>query len=169
MAIEVSCPACGAKLKLAEKFVRRGLVCPKCQHQFRLSEESEQTSAPLQANGVATPGPAAPRPARPTSPPRSVTERRTPQLSGAISPARGNTITPVDGAAPVSGKDWTATSDLDLEGGALPPRQEAGLPVKRRKRRRSDQGEGWPEWCFYALGIAGMCLLVDRPGTLDLE
>jgi hypothetical protein len=164
MAIEVSCPACGAKLKLAEKFARRGLVCPKCQHQFRLSEEAQQSSASPQANGDATPGPAAPRPARPTSPARSVTERRTPQLSGAISPARGSTITPVDGAASDSGEDWAEISGVEVEAGALPPRQEAGLPVQGRKRRRSDQGEGWPEWCFYALGIAGMCLLAIVQG-----
>src|SRR5580704_15527212 len=155
MAVDVSCPACGAKLKLAEKFVRRGLVCPNCQHQFRLSEEAEQTSASSPVKGAAPPRPAAP--VSPASPPRPVTERPTPQLSGAISPTRGNRITPTDGAAPDSGEDWAETSEVDLEAGALPPRQEAGLPVKGRKRRASNNGEGWPEWYFYALGIVGMC------------
>jgi hypothetical protein len=93
-----------------------------------------------------------------------VTERRTPQLSGAISPAWGNTITPADRAPPASEEHWAETSDLEMDAGALPPRQEAGLPVQGRKRRRSDPGEGWPEWCFYALGIAGMCLLAIVQG-----
>jgi hypothetical protein len=160
MAIEVSCPACGAKLKLAEKFVRRGLVCPRCQHQFRLSGEAEQTSASSPAKDDAPPPPVSP-----ASPPRSLTERRAPQLSGAISPARGSTITRANGSAPDSADNWTETSDLELEAGALPPRQEAGLPVKGRKRRISNKAEGWPEWHFYALGIAGMCLLAVVQGV----
>jgi hypothetical protein len=168
MAIDVSCPACGAKLKLAEKFVRRGLVCPSCQHQFRLSDETERTSTSAQSRGEVPPRPAAQRPVSPASPPRSVTEQRTPQLSGATSPARGNAVAPIGRAAPDSGEDWAEVSDLDLEAGALPPRQEAGLPVQGRKRRiaNKNKGEGWPDWYFYALGIVGMCILAVIQGLV---
>jgi Family of unknown function (DUF5684) len=170
MAIDVSCPACGAKLKLAEKFIRRGLVCPSCQHQFRLTEEAERTSTSTstsaQAKGDSPPRPAAQPPVSPASPPRSVTEQRTPQLSGASSQARGNAVAPVGRTAPDSGEDWTETSETEVEAGALPPRHEAGLPVKGRKRRISNQGEGWPEWYSYALGIVGMCLLAVIQGLV---
>jgi len=166
MAIDVSCPACGAKLKLAEKFVRRGLVCPSCQHQFRLSDEAERTSTSAESKGDEPPRPAVQRPVSPASPARSVTEQRTPQFSGATSPARGNAVAPIGRAAPDSEGDWAEVSDLELETGALPPRQEAGLPVQSRKRRIANQnkGEGWPELYSYALGIVGMCLLAIIQG-----
>jgi hypothetical protein len=152
MPIEVSCPSCGANLKLAEKFAGRGLVCPKCQHQFRLSGDSGAQIKREQS--VARP-PVPPS----TSPPARPIEQRRPQLSGAVSPSHGNRVPPNGGAGTDSIENWGDPSDVDLEAGALPPRQEAGLPVKGRKRRISQTGDGPTDWPFYAIGIAGMCLV----------
>jgi hypothetical protein len=161
MAIEVRCPACGAKLKLSEKHLRRGLVCPKCQHEFRLSGDAEATSSSADREAPPTPRPAGPAPQ-----PRARTEQRAPQLSGATSPARGSRIAPIEPELAASSEDWDEADDLGLEAGALPPRQEAGLPVQGRKRRISIEGERWPEWSYYALGIAGMCLIGFLQGLL---
>jgi hypothetical protein len=158
MSIEVSCPSCGANLKLAEKFARRGLVCPKCQHQFRLPGEVEsQAKREVPAPRAANP---------PTSSPqtRPTIDQRRPQLSGAMSPAHGTRMTPGEETGTDSGQNWGDPSDLELQARALPPRQEAGMPVKGRKRRISQTEEGSRDWPFYALGIAGMCLVAFVQG-----
>src|SRR5580700_7790639 len=155
MAIEVTCPSCGAKLKLPEKFAQRGLVCPKCQHEFRLPPLADPESARRAAPHLRI---VVPQPNSQEVQPRTVTQLRTPQLSGATSPARGSRINPSEPALPAASEAWDESADLDPESGALPPRQEAGLAVQSRKRRISQKRAGTTDWPMYAIGIALMCL-----------
>ncbi|HXY33371.1 MAG TPA: DUF5684 domain-containing protein [Planctomycetaceae bacterium] len=160
MSIEVTCPGCGAKFKLAEKYAERRLVCAKCQHEFGLSPLSDgSTGAQL---NVEAPPAAAPKPER-TEPPRRPAAPRQPQFSGATTPARGSRVE----QSPLSGspESWEEPDEVDLEPGALPPRQEAGMPVKGRKRRIPKR-EGKSDWPVYALGIVGACLLGLLQGLL---
>lgn len=66
MSIEVNCPSCGAKLKLPEKFARRGLVCTRCRHEFRLSDVADARPASIQP--TLSPSQPAPPPLVPTTP-----------------------------------------------------------------------------------------------------
>jgi hypothetical protein len=110
MSIDVVCPGCGAKLKLPEKFAGRGLVCPKCQHEFRLSSipaptassQRQRDAAPLQKPPLLPTGPplltVSPRlEKRSAAPQSSATTKRDPprpQTRPAAAPA--SRIAPVE-------------------------------------------------------------------------
>jgi hypothetical protein len=168
MSIDVVCPGCGAKLKLPEKFAGRGLVCPKCQHEFRLSSipapaassQRQRDAASLQK--VPPPPTAPPRPIvsprpekQPATPQSSATAKQDPprpQTRPAGAPA--SRIAPIIRAPkPPTNDFWDQADDLDPDVRALHPRQEPRKLEKNRKPRTSKRPAGKSDWPYYVFGL----------------
>jgi Family of unknown function (DUF5684) len=160
MPIEVSCPSCGAKLKVPEKFARRGLVCFKCQHEFRLPADIGTTASAPQAKAAAPPKRAEPTlPAKtPRAVPRQSVQRSAPQptsarRSGPPSEARTSAAAPI-ARVPLPSEYWDEDKELEVEPGPVPPRVGVGTRAKPRKGRASaKRGGGKSDWPFYAIGF----------------
>ncbi|HET6329101.1 MAG TPA: DUF5684 domain-containing protein [Planctomycetaceae bacterium] len=177
MSIEVTCPSCGATLRLPEKFARRGLVCTKCRHEFRLSTvETATTVEPAPPIPRAAPAPpiAPARPPKPSVAPQPVpTAKREPprpQTSPvsavtAVVP-RPSQKSPVVRPTKAAVKDsWDLEEAFEGELGALPPRIERREPGKKPKRRPSKKRDENSDWPYYAFGLIcfGPLLFIVQP------
>jgi hypothetical protein len=155
MSIDVNCPSCGTKLRLAEKFARRGLVCPKCRHEFRLppSAEAAATAAETKSDATRTASrPAAARQERQQLKPRSIPQQP-PALPAISSPGARAGNAPQIQRAPLPSEYWNEVDDLGREPAALPRRMEPRKPAESRKRRVAKKRGGGSDWPFYVLGF----------------
>jgi hypothetical protein len=158
MSIDVNCPGCGAKLRLPEKFARRGLVCTKCSHEFRLppGAEAATTSSAVKNDAPSTkpaPQPLAARQERPQQlQPRPISQQSPASPSSSTSRARVERATQIQ-RAPLPSEFWSEVDDRGHEPSALPRRLEPRKPAASRKRRVAKKQGGGSDWPFYVLGF----------------
>ncbi len=169
MPIEVTCPGCGTKFKLPEKFAQRGLVCAKCQHEFRLPTVTAGPSPSPQIQRAVPAQPSAPSrlerwPA--ASQPAPIAKRDPPRVP---SPAAAPPVTQVTSDVRTqrrASKDfWEELGAVEEEGGPLPPRIEPRKSSKKRNVRASKKRGEESDWPYYAIGLVGFgpLLFVVQP------